>query len=72
MNLYTKYTYCKKKAYISIYKQSIYKQRLARNLSEYPTASTIDEEWEYIKRAIKKAANKAIGTKTKYGRKKYL
>jgi len=50
----------------------LYKQRLDRNLSEYPKASTIEEEWENIKMAIKKAANKAIGTKTKYRRKKYL
>src|SRR5215469_5511145 len=35
-------------------------------------ASTIDKEWENIKIAIKKAANKAIGTKTKYRRKKGL
>src|SRR5215475_12096883 len=35
-------------------------------------ASTIDKEWENIKIAIKKAANEAIGTKTKYIRKKGL
>ena len=49
----------------------LYKQRLARNLSEYPKAPTIDKEWENIKIAIKKAAKKAIGTKTKYRRKVY-
>jgi len=52
--------------------QRLYQQRLAKNLSEYPRASTIDKEWENIKIAIKKAANKAIGTKKKYRRKKGL
>ena len=47
-------------------------QRLAKNLSEYPRASTIDKEWENIKIYIKKAANEAIGTKKKYRRKKGL
>jgi hypothetical protein len=42
------------------------------NLSEYPRASTIDKEWENIKIAIQKAANKAIGTKKKYRQKKGL
>ena len=52
--------------------QRLYQQRLAKNLSEYPRASTIDKEWENIKMAIKKAANEAIGTKKKYRRKKDL
>jgi len=50
----------------------LYQQRLAKNLSEYPRASTIDKEWENIQIAIKKAANEAIGTKKKYRRKKGL
>ena len=33
----------------------LYQQRLTKNLSEYCRASTIDEEWEHIKSAIKKA-----------------
>ena len=41
----------------------LYQQRLAKNLSEYPRATTIDNEWKNIKIAIKKAANEAIGTK---------
>jgi len=69
MSLYTKYTYYKKKEE-SI--QRLYQQRLAKNLSEYPTASTIDEKWENIKIAIKKTANEAIGIKKKYGKKKGL
>jgi len=36
----------------------LYQQRLAKNLSEYPRASTINTEWENIKIAIKKAAKK--------------
>ena len=52
--------------------QRLYQQRLSKNLSEYPRASTIDKEWENIKIAIKKAANEAIGTKKKYRRKKGL
>jgi len=52
--------------------RSLYQQRLAKTLSEYPMASTIDKEWENIKISIKKAANEAIGTKTKYRRKKGL
>jgi hypothetical protein len=52
--------------------QRLYHQRLAKNLSEYARASTIDKEWENIKIAIKKAANEAIGTKKKYRRKKGL
>jgi predicted DsbA family dithiol-disulfide isomerase len=47
-------------------------QRLAKNLSEYPRASTIDKEWENIKTAMKKAANEPIGIKKKYRRKKGL
>jgi len=43
----------------------LYQQRLAKNLSEYPRASTISKEWENIKISIKKAANEAIGTKKK-------
>jgi hypothetical protein len=43
--------------------QRLYQHRLARILSEYPRASTIDEEWENVKIAIKKAANEAVGTK---------
>jgi hypothetical protein len=41
----------------------LYQQRLARNLSKYTKASTIDKEWENIKTSIKKAANEAIETK---------
>ena len=66
MSLYTKCTYYKKKVYKD------YIKRLAKNLSEYPMASTIDKEWENIKIAIEKAANEAIGTKKKYRRKKGL
>jgi len=50
----------------------LYRQRLAKNLSQYPRASTIDKEWDNIQIAIKKAANEAIGTKKKYRRKKGL
>jgi hypothetical protein len=52
--------------------QRLYQQRLAKNLSEYPRASTIDKEWENIKISSKKSANKAIGTKKNYRRKKGL
>jgi hypothetical protein len=52
--------------------QRLYQQTLARNLSEYPRASTIDKKWENIKIAIKKAANEVIGTKKIYRRKKGL
>jgi hypothetical protein len=48
----------------------LYQQRIVKNLSEYPRASTIDKEWKNIKIAIKKAANEVIGTKKKYRRKK--
>jgi len=41
----------------------LYQQILAKNLSEYPRASTIDKEWDNIKIAINKAANEATGTK---------
>ena len=41
----------------------LYQQRLAKNLSKYHRASTIDKESENIKIAIKKAANEVIGTK---------
>jgi len=41
--------------------QRLCQQRLDKNLSEYPRASTIAKEWEHIKIAIKKAANEAIG-----------
>jgi hypothetical protein len=47
----------------------LYQQRLNKNLSEYPRASTIDKEWENTKIAIKTAANEAIGTKKKHRRK---
>jgi hypothetical protein len=50
----------------------LYQQRLAKTLSEYPRASTIDKEWENIKIATKKAANEAIETKNKYKRMKGL
>jgi len=50
----------------------LYQQRLAKNLSEYPRASTIDKEWENIKMAIKKAANEPRGTEKKYKRKNGL
>ena len=50
----------------------LYQQRLAKTLSEYPRASTIDKERENIKIAIKKAASEAIGTKKKYRREKGL
>ena len=50
----------------------MYQQRLNKNLSEYPRASTIDKESENKKIATKKAANEAIGTKKKYRRKKGL
>jgi len=41
----------------------LYQQRLTKNLSEYPRASTIDKEWENIQIAIKKTTKEAIGTK---------
>ena len=41
----------------------LYQQRLAKNVSEYPRASTISKEWENIKISIEKAANEAIGIK---------
>ena len=50
----------------------LYQQRLGKNLSEYPRASTIDKEWENIQIDIKKEANEAIGTKKIYERKKGL
>ena len=52
--------------------QRLYQQRPAKNLSEYPKASTIYEERENIKMATKKASNETTGTKTKYRRKKDL
>jgi len=50
----------------------LYQHRLAKNLSEYPTASTIDEVWENVNMATKKSANEVNGTKTKYRGKKRL
>ena len=50
----------------------LYQQRLAKNLREYPRASTIEKEWENMKIATEKAANEATGTKKKYRRKKGL
>jgi len=50
----------------------LYQQGLAKNLHEYPKASTKDKEWVNIKMATKKAANIAIGTNTKCRRKKGL
>jgi hypothetical protein len=41
----------------------LYQQTLAKNLSEYLRALTIDKEWENIEIAIKLTANEAIGTK---------
>jgi hypothetical protein len=45
--------------------QPIRKTPKTKNLIEYPRASKIDKEWENIKIAIKRAANKAIGKKKK-------
>ena len=41
----------------------LYQQRLAKDLSEYPRASTVDKEWENIQIAIEGATNEAIGAK---------
>jgi len=52
--------------------QRLYQQRPAKNLSEYPKASTTDEGRENLKMATNKASNETTGTKTKYRRKKIL
>ena len=36
----------------------LYQQRIVKNLSEYPRASTIDKEWENIQIAIKRQPTK--------------